>query len=114
MLFFDHTRIPEGYYYKDHRSSPDREFEFIEFDAPVNIREVEAYINFYEGRLNGPATGEIRVEFEDRIYSGPFTIAATSGNRGRRGAGQEDHWTRVDILDVLGLTPGRIAQRTLE
>jgi len=45
-LFFQHTRSPEGYYYKDHRSSPGREYEFIEFEVPVAVREVEAFVNF--------------------------------------------------------------------
>jgi len=45
-LFFQHLRSPEGYYYKDHRSSPGKEYEFIEFESPVDVREVEAFINF--------------------------------------------------------------------
>jgi len=36
-LFFEHPRTREGFYYKDHRSSPGREFEFIEFLSPANI-----------------------------------------------------------------------------
>jgi len=49
-LFFQHTRSPEGYYYKDHRSSPGREYEFIDSNRR-DIREVEAMVNFYKGHL---------------------------------------------------------------
>src|SRR5262249_46099902 len=46
-LFFQHPQSPEGYYYKDHRSSPGREYEFVEFINPVDARQVEAFVNFY-------------------------------------------------------------------
>src|SRR5262249_21161265 len=61
-LFFQHPRSPEGYYYKDHRSSPGREYEFIEFESPVDVREVEASVNFYKGWLDEGPPREVRVE----------------------------------------------------
>ena len=64
-LFFQHLRSPEGYYYKDHRSSPGREYEFIEFESPVDIREVEASVNFYKGDCPEGPRGEVRIEFKD-------------------------------------------------
>jgi hypothetical protein len=102
-LFFEHTRCPEGYYFKDHRSSPDREYEFIEFERPVNIWEVVAQINFYEGRAPGGATGEIRIEFDRTIYSGTFALQAEHGNRGRSGRTQFRYWTEIDVPGILGL-----------
>ena len=54
-LYFEHVRSPEGYYYKDHRSSPGREYEFIEFESPVDVRELEAFVNFYKGSCPGGA-----------------------------------------------------------
>jgi hypothetical protein len=102
-LYFEHVRSPEGYYFKDHRSSPDREFEFIEFESPVNVWEVEANINFYEGIAPGGAAGEVRIEFDGRIYSDTFQIAAEQGNHGRSGRGQERFWTTVDVPGVLKL-----------
>ena len=48
-LFFEHTRSPEGYYFKDHRSSPGREYEYIEFESPVDAREVKSLVNFFGG-----------------------------------------------------------------
>ena len=102
-LFFQHTRSPEGYYYKDHRSSPGREYEFIEFESPVDIREVEAFVNFYKGsRPDGPR-GEVRIEFDGRIYSGHFSIDSSEGNRGRTGRNQEQCWTRIPVHEILGV-----------
>jgi hypothetical protein len=104
-LFFQHTRSPEGYYYKDHRSSPGREYEFIEFESPIDVRQVEAFVNFYKGsRPDGPR-GEVRIEFDGRIYSGRFLIDASDGNRGRTGADQEQFWTRIPVREILRIPP---------
>jgi hypothetical protein len=102
-LFFQHLRSPEGYYYKDHRSSPGREYEFIEFQTPVDIREVSAFVNFYKGSSPGGPRGEVRIEYENKIYSARFAIVASHGNRGRAGDSQEDYWTRVPIQEILKL-----------
>jgi hypothetical protein len=107
ILFFQHTQEPEGYYYKDHRSSPDREYEFIEFTQPVDVHEVEARINFYEGAWPGGPKGEIRIEFEGRIYVSRFELEAPHGNQGREGRAQFDYWTEIDIPTTLGLRPQR-------
>lgn len=104
-LYFEHPRSPEGYYYKDHRSSPDREYEFIEFTEPVDVREVEVAVNYYAARGSGgePASGEVRVEYEGRIYSGRFELEAREGNRGREGRGQAAWWCRIDVPRLLRL-----------
>jgi hypothetical protein len=103
-LFFQHVRSPEGYYYRDHRSSPGREYEFIEFESPVDVRAVEAYVNLYKGSCPGGAQGEVRIEFDGRIYSGPFSIPAEHGNLGRSGASQEVFWTPVPVQQLLKLS----------
>ena len=103
-LFFQHVRSPEGYYYKDHRSSPGREYEFIEFDSPVNAKEVEAFVNFYKGNRPGGPRGEVRIEFDNKIYSAPFMISSSQGNRGRSGPSQEDCWTRIPVQEILKLS----------
>jgi hypothetical protein len=100
-LFFQHTRSPEGYYFKDHRSSPGKEYEFIEFESPVDIREVEAYVNFYKGDCPGGPHGEVRIEFDGRIYGAPFAIPSDEGNLGRPGKSQQEYWTRIPIQDLL-------------
>ncbi|HEV8540860.1 MAG TPA: hypothetical protein VGR78_00580 [Verrucomicrobiae bacterium] len=108
-LFFEHTRCPEGYYFKDHRSSPEREYEFIEFETPVDIWKVEANVNFFEGRAPGGPSGEIRIEFDGRIYTGSFQIAAEHGNEGRSGSRHRDCWAHLDVPAILKLSPQRDA-----
>ncbi len=102
-LFFEHTRSPEGYYFKDHRSSPEREYEFIEFESPVNVWQMEARVNFYEGHAPGGLSGEIRIEFDGKIYSSHFSIVASHGNEGRSGARQRDFWTKINVPEILKL-----------
>jgi hypothetical protein len=108
-LYFQHVRSPEGYYYKDHRSSPGREYEFIEFESSVDVREVEAFINFYKGACPGGARGEVRIEFDGRIYSHSFFIPADQGNLGRSGRLQEEFWTPIPIQKALKMVPTPIA-----
>ena len=103
-LYFEHVRSPEGYYYKDHRRSPGREYEFIEFESPVDAREVEAFINFYKGRCPGGPRGEVRIEFDGRIYGAPFSISAEEGNLGRPGQSQQEFWTRIPVQEILKLS----------
>src|SRR5205823_1311790 len=108
-LYFEHVRSPEGYYYKDHRSSPGREYEFIEFESPVDVREVEAFINFYKGSCPGGARGEVRIEFDGRIYGLPFFIPAEQGNLGRSGPSQQEFWTPIPIQKALRIVQQPIA-----
>lgn len=103
-LYFEHIRSPEGYYYKDHRSSPGREYEFVEFDSAVDAREIEAFINFYKGRCPGGPRGEVRIEFDGRIYVAPFAISAEEGNLGRSGESQQEFWTRIPVQEILKLS----------
>jgi hypothetical protein len=103
-LFFQHTRSAEGYYFKDHRSSPGHEYEFIEFESPVDARQVMAYVNFYGGSCPGGPRGEVRIEFHNRIYTGTFAIASAEGNQGRSGESQAAFWTRIPVLEILGVT----------
>ena len=104
-LFFQHSRSPEGYYYKDHRFSPGREYEFIEFESPVDARKVEAFVNFYKGSCPGGARGEARIEFDGRIYSAPFSVPAARGNLGRSGRNQQGHWTQIPVQKILKIQP---------
>jgi hypothetical protein len=104
-LFFQHTRSPEGYYNKDHRSSPGHEYEFIEFESPVDVRELEASVNFYEGNCPGGPRGEVRIEFEGRIYGGAFSIQSGEGNLGRTGSSQRRFWTRIPVQEILRIAP---------
>ena len=102
-LYFEHVRSPEGYYYKDHRSSPGREYEFVEFESPVDVREVEASVNFYKGSCPRGAHGEVRIEFDGRIYGAPIFIPAEQGNLGRSGQSQQAFWTPIPVRQMLKL-----------
>jgi len=104
-LFFQNTRSPEGYYNKDHRSSPGHEYEFIEFESPVDVRELEASVNFYEGSCPGGPRGEVRIELEGRLYGGAFSIRVGEGNFGRSGPSQRRFWTRIPIQELLRIPP---------
>jgi hypothetical protein len=106
-LYFEHPRSLEGYYDRDHRSSPGREYEFIEFDHPVDARKVEAFVNFYAGHCPGVARGEARVEFGGRIYSAPFSLRASEGNLGRAGSDQQAFWTRIPVQEMLKISAER-------
>jgi hypothetical protein len=106
-LFFQHNRSPEGYYYRDHRASPGKEYEFIEFESPVDVSVVQAFINFYKGQAAEGARGEVRIEFDGRIYSGPFAIPTDRGNLGRAGAEQQRFWTPIPILELLKIVRPR-------
>jgi hypothetical protein len=105
------VRSPEGYYFKDHRSSPGREYEYIEFEAPVDVRELEAFVNFFKGDCPGGPHGEIRIEFEGRIYGARFAVAAEEGNMGRAGRGQGEYWTKIPVLEILKLSGSQRAAR---
>jgi hypothetical protein len=110
-LYFEHVRSLEGYYYKDHRSSPGREYEFIEFESSVDVRGVEAFVNFYKGSCPGGARGEVRIEFDGRIYGHPFFIPAEQGNLGRSGPSQQEFWTPIPIQKALKIVQTPIATR---
>jgi hypothetical protein len=102
-LYFEHTRSAQGYYFKDHRSSPEREYEFVEFESPINVWQVEARVNFFEGHDSGGPSGEVRIEFDGKIYTGKFSLSASHGNEGREGGRQKDYWTTINIPEILKL-----------
>ena len=102
-LFFQHPHSTEGFYDKDHRSAPGRDYEYVEFESPVDVREIQAYVNFYAGSCPAGARGEVRIEFLNRIYSGTFALAATEGNQGRTGKSQTAFWTKIPVQHILRL-----------
>ncbi|HEY3862170.1 MAG TPA: hypothetical protein VGO59_09805 [Verrucomicrobiae bacterium] len=100
-LFFQHQRSPEGYYFTDHRSSPGRDYEYIEFESPVDVRDARSFVNFYAGTRTGGPRGEVRIEYLNRIYRGTFAIASSEGNQGRSGKSQAGCWTEIPIREIL-------------
>lgn len=102
-LFFEYTESPDGYYYKDHRNSPDREFEFIEFEKTVDLSKVKAWVNLFEGELLHSPVFEVRLEFENQIYFTQLSIESKSGNRGRTGREHHHCWVEIDVPGMMGL-----------
>lgn len=101
-LYFQNTESADGYYFKDHRSSPQNEYEYIEFEEPVDIWNMKASVNFYEGQAPSPGpSGEIRIEFDNHTYVGRFTITQTHGNHG--GTEHSDYWASIDVPKILKL-----------
>lgn len=101
-LFFQNTESDDGFYFKDHRSSPGTEYEYIAFEKPVDIWDLKASVNFYDGRADAPGPeGEIRIEFDNHTYVGRFAIPKTRGNRGD--ADQAEFWTKIDVPRILKL-----------
>lgn len=108
FAFFGLPQTPEAIYPRDFRTSPDREgkFEIIEFKQDVNLAQVEAYINLYEGSCPESVKGVVRAQFGDgKPYEMPFKIEAKTGNRGRLqdGTFSPPYWTKVDIRQLLKL-----------
>ena len=103
QLSFMLPRTSFGEHLKDYLSSPQNEFETIEYTGVVDIRTVQAAINIFSGYAPGGASGEIRVIFGGVTYADTFKIAAERGNRGRSGLGQEQYWLALDLPAIVGL-----------
>jgi hypothetical protein len=67
----------------------------------VDINEVEAMVNFYAGTARGGPAGEVRIEFDDKIYSGTFRIPGTEGNKGKLDPSQAQCWATLNIQEIL-------------
>ena len=102
-LFFEHTETPEGLYYKDHRQSTDREFEFIEYHRPIRLDRMKVWVNFFEGQMQASPEFEARIEFDRQIYSKILTIPSVTGNQGQTGPDHQDCWVEINLLELLGI-----------
>ncbi|XOV71372.1 MAG: hypothetical protein ACFHW5_22115 [Verrucomicrobiota bacterium] len=111
-LFFEHPESQEGYYYKDHRQSPDREFEFIEYHQPIQLNRIKVWVNFFEGQTVEPPEFEARIEFDRQIYSRMISIPSLKGNQGQTGSDHEDCWVEVNLIQLMGIpaSPSLILQ----
>lgn len=106
-LYYGRNRSSDGVHNKEFESSPanSKGFETVECYSDVDLKNVEAAVNFYSGTSPGGVKGIIRVLFNDKLYESPFRIMASSGNRGdaasRRGG--SDYWQTIDLLQIVGL-----------
>jgi hypothetical protein len=64
---------------------------------------------FFAGSRDGGPVGEVRIEFEGRIYATPFELTAPRGNQGREGRSQTPYWFDIDVPSILRLRDPRRA-----
>ena len=103
-LFFEHPESQEGFYYKDHRQSPDREFEFIEYHQPIRLDLIKVWVNFFEGQTEEAPEFEARIEFDRQIYSKMISIPSLQGNQGQTGSGHANCWVEVNLMELMGIS----------
>jgi hypothetical protein len=105
-LYFGRSTTKEGKYFQDYRNANDGlDYEFVELKAPVDIREVSAWANYYGGRA-GPVKGKVIVYYEGKTYCGEFALSARSGNRCNETStrGSSQYWTKIDLTRIVGLS----------
>jgi hypothetical protein len=104
-LFYGQVRSADGYFNKDYLSAPgDKQFEYIEFNRPIDLNRVEVAVNLYSGDLPTGPEGIIRVWFNGQVYEAPFKLAAKSGSRGALPM-SGPYWLRLDLRKIVGLAP---------
>jgi hypothetical protein len=107
-LSYMQTSSGMGRHIKDFTESPTpvAGYETVEFSSPVDVRRATAAVNLYAGNAPNGAEGELRVRFNGHVYTRPFRIAATSGNRGRDDGnrGASPSWVVFDLSEIVGLT----------
>lgn len=104
-LWFQKVRTPEGSYLHDWTSPNNAtDFEWVKLNPGARLDQVDAWVNLFKGR--GPISGRVAVHFQNRVYTGSFTITATFGNGGQNPeARQSDpHWLRLDLQKILTQT----------
>jgi len=113
LLYFGRARTPEGVFYKDLVTDPRIPYglEYIEFDNPVDLRQLEVLTNFYGGTASaGDARFTFRLWFEPSSNTGKgkvvereFEFKAQRGNRGVRPMNRDSlHWIRINTLGLIG------------
>lgn len=111
-LYFAHPRNKDGELVKDFASAPPGiyGFETISFSHPVDIRQVEAAINFYSGENSDGATVEVRVFCDGRCYRRIVKIPATKGNRGEDlgERGRNQCWAVLDLPGIVETKSGEL------
>lgn len=101
-LYFGNKSTSDGYFNKDYLDSPDKanalEYSVIEKD--IDIRKLGIRVNLYSGTLSDADSnqGEVRAYYNGKVYSTPFKVKATKGNRGANHSSAEnnDHWFIVE------------------
>jgi len=103
-LSFRNVKSKEGRYFHDYRSGNIAEdFEFVELDAPVEFRNVTAYVNLFAGKAPS-IRGTVVVYYDGKSHFGEFQLAATAGNNGgdMDSRSSSPYWTKLDLLQIVG------------
>jgi len=113
FLYYNHRESVEGEYFKDFRSSPDTTngLEYIEFNNPVNLYELQVLVNHYAGEDASGPKGVVRIWFNGKTYEIPFHLNSTKGNLGQdvQHASTSPNWRVFDVAEILGLAADRQA-----
>ncbi|NKX63298.1 hypothetical protein HEP89_04240 [Labrenzia sp. 5N] len=103
-LYYANKRSKLGSFFKDWTSSTKDalSYEFIEFNQPVDARELEIRVNFHSGKVPGGPKGAVRIwlEGQDGVWEQDFHMRAERGNRGNSST-RSGHWITIDPLAVL-------------
>lgn len=105
-IWFQKAQTPDGVLIKDWTQPNDQaDFEWVKLNPGVRLDQVEVWVNLFKGP--GPVTGRVAVHFENRSYTGSFTITAPSGNGGVDAAARatSPYWTRLDLQKILTQNP---------
>lgn len=101
-LSYQRVRTPEGAHIHDWtQANSATDFEWVKLNPGVRFGEIEAWANLYRG--SGPVSGRVAVHYQNRVYTGSFTIPAASGNGGIDAAARatSPNWTRLNLQQIL-------------
>ncbi|MBL4787282.1 MAG: hypothetical protein JKY49_17895 [Cohaesibacteraceae bacterium] len=105
-LYYGNKRSAYGSFFKDWTSSTDdaKSYEYVEFNKPIDARDLEIRVNFYSGAAQNGVTGAVRIwlDGQDGVWEIPFHLDAHNGNSGRTSSGG-GHWVTINPLVVLNL-----------
>lgn len=109
VIYFGNASTQQGRLFKDFQNSPASGFETVQLNGTVDLSQVYIALNYYSGSSPQGLSGELRIAIGDQVWAAPFTIPATSGNRGqgvipvlRDQIPSSDAWIILEPIDVLG------------
>ncbi len=105
-LFYRNTSSKEGRYFHDYRNRNDQlDYEYVELKAPVDLRQVTAWVNYYAGNT-AHVHGQVVVFYQGQRHVGEFALGASRGNEGGDGRNRHKspHWVQLDLNKTVGLS----------
>jgi hypothetical protein len=105
-LYYRNTSSKEGRYSFDYRNRNDQlDYEYVELKAPVDLRQVSAWVNYYAGHA-AQVRGQVVVFYQGQRYMSEFALGASRGNEGgeSRNRPKSPHWVQLDLSKIVGLS----------